>query len=490
MRSSHKFITLGKSGLFFILIFICCSSCSDTSQFSSAAFLLENIHVIDPIEGNLGKKNLLIDNQEIVKILETSDDTHDKRLKVIDGEGQFVMPGLWDAHVHFDFDKAIAPKMLDLFLGYGIMYVRDTGGQIDIVKSWKDKAAANPTRYPDVKIAGPLIDGKFNVYDGHSASAPELSVQMKDTADIRKMVELLVENDVDLLKAYEMLTPAQFDYIMELADKYDLKVTGHVPLSMTVQEASNLGFNSMEHFRNIELSCSSEALQLLKQRQSLLENKDDLKGYVLRSNIHAAQRIRAIETNDEQVTDDVLSTLKRNDTWQIPTLTLYIALGERPYLTGEWIKSYDYLPDTVKQRWINQINQMSLEPPTENLMKQLNWYREIFSKVHYKGITMMAGTDTPIFYLTPGLSLHEELRHMVNYGMTPLEAIQSATTNPAKYFKLDNEIGRIKAGYKADLLVLDKNPLEDIRHTLSINKVVRNGKVWDSEALESILKAK
>ncbi len=477
----------------YTLLFLCLfglfalQNCKSPDPLLTDQYIIDNVTVIDPINGDQGKRHLLIHDNQIALISKASITDEYPNTKIIDASGKYVMPGLWDAHIHFDYDKLVAPKMLDLFLGYGITYVRDTGGQIDIVKAWKEKAQSDPSRYPMVKIAGPLIDGKDNVYDGHSPKAPPLSVQSKDTSDIRKIVESLVQNDVDLLKAYEMLTPDQFAYLMQLAKKYGLKVTGHVPLSMTVSQAADLGFNSMEHFRNIELSCSYEREQLLDQRQSLLKNKDEIEGYVLRSNIHTAQRIRAIETNDESMTDEVLTSLKKNDTWQIPTLTLYAALADRPYLDGIWSESYEYLPDTVKNSWTARIKEMVSKPVTESLQQQVDWYSHIFSKVYEKEIPFMVGTDCPIYFLTPGMSLHEELRHMVRCGMQPIEAIQAATTNPALYFDMENEIGRVKQNYIADLIILDKNPLDDIKNTLTIHAVIKNGKYWSKSELEKIL---
>merc|ERR1712086_919815 len=130
---------------------------------------------------------------------------------------------------------------------------------------------------PRVKIAGPLVDGNYNVYDGSSPNYPELSIRTTSVIDLKKQVQILIDKNVDFLKAYEMLSPAQFDAIAEIAKENNLKLSGHVPLSMSVIEASNLGLNSIEHLRNIELSMSAHSKRFLKERKEILENKKQIK---------------------------------------------------------------------------------------------------------------------------------------------------------------------------------------------------------------------
>ncbi len=194
----------------------------------------------------------------------------------------------------------LAPSMFYLFLGYGITSVRDTGGKMDFVKMWKDKALANPSDAPRVMIAGPLLDGMPNVYDGSSPERPPLSVGLATVEAAVNKVNELDSLGVDLLKAYEMLTPEQFAIIAKMAKEKGLKVTGHVPLSMDVISASNLGLSSMEHMRNLELSCASNADELLQQRLQLLEAEKDSAGGVLRSKLHNLQREMAVKNYDDE----------------------------------------------------------------------------------------------------------------------------------------------------------------------------------------------
>jgi len=318
---------------------------------------------------------------------------------------------------------------------------------------------ANPTDAPRVMMAGPLLDGEPNVYDGSDAAHPELSVGLDDIEAVTKEVNMLVSKDVDLLKAYEMLTPEQFIKINELAQANGLKLTGHIPLSMNAVSASNAGMNSIEHMRNLEISCASNADELWQQRKEMLKNEKNLSGGDLRSAIHTAQREIAINNYDEEKANEVLAVLKKNDTWQ-----------------------------EIAKLWLEQSNLLNEQEKPKGKEKWNQWNFMMVKKIHEKGIPIMAGTDTPIAFLTPGLSLHEELAVLVeDVGMSTIEALKTATINPAKYFSMEKELGSIQENMTADLLILDANPLEYIGNTKQINSVIKQGKLYNRNALNGVL---
>ena len=284
-----------------------------------------------------------------------------------------------------------------------------------------------------------------------------------------------------------MLTPEQFALVAQLAKEKDLPLTGHVPLSMDVISASNLGLNSMEHLRNVEMSCASNSEELLEQRRKMLELGAEEEGGVLRSRIHAAQRIDAVKNQDELKTTEVLEVLSKNNTIQVPTLALSTVFSRRPFNRQEWLNSFTLLPDTVRSRWNEGILRMRENQPSEGNFLFTNWAIEMVGKMNAAEVPIMAGTDCPIFFLTPGKSLHEELKLLVIAGLTPLEAIESATLTPAAYFGLENELGLIQPGMLADLLILNSNPLEMISNTEDIFIVVKNGRIYNRKKLSDQL---
>ena len=213
-------------------------------------------------------------------------------------------------------------------------------------------------------------------------------------------------------------------------------------------------------------------------------------GSTLRRNIHQAQRSHAVANQDAARRTEVLQHLADNGTWQIPTFSIMTAFSERFITRPDWQQSFTFLPNKIKNNWTkNSIAFNRSTPIDEQSKAYANWMFEMVGHMQEAGVEIMAGTDCPIFYLTPGYSLHEELALLVKAGMTPLEAIGAATVKPAQYFNLDQELGLIQAGMLADLVLLDANPLENIRNTLKINAVIRDGKLHDRAALDLLLTA-
>jgi len=476
--------------LYLLMIFF--TSCQVEGQIFEDAICIENINTIDPIDGLKNNQTVIIKDGKIFKIAETSSLLLSQDNTIINGKEKYLIPGLWDAHVHFAYIEEMAPTMFDLFLIHGITSVRDTGGKTDFVKAWKDKALANPTDAPRVMMAGPLLDGERNVYDGSDAGHPELSIGLNSVDDVATQVQMLLDKKVDLLKAYEMLTPEQFKKIISLAKENGLKVTGHIPLSMDAIGVSELGLNSIEHMRNLEISCASNADELWQQRKQMLKNDKNLTGSELRTSIHSAQREIAIKNYDDAKADSVLNVFKKNNTWQIPTQALNTIATRKYYERPDWQESYVLLPKDINTNWHDYTKQLIDSKTPETKLAWNKWNYMMVKKIHEKEIPIMAGTDTPIALLTPGLSLHEELAVLVeDVGLSTLQALKTATINPAKYFKMENELGSIKENMWADLLILDANPLENINNTKKVNSVIKQGKVYDRKALnQMILKLK
>ena len=478
-----------KYSILFLISTLLQLSCKPVDTVYQDAICIVNISTIDPNDGLKENQTIIIKEGKILKIANSSELNLSSSNQIINGSGKFLIPGLWDAHVHFAYIEELAPRMFDLFLTHGITSVRDTGGKLDFVKQWKDKALANPTEAPRVMMAGPLLDGEANVYDGSDASHPELSVRLSSVDSVEKQIELLVSKEVDLLKAYEMLTPKQFMKVCELGKANNLKITGHVPLSMDVISASNAGMSSMEHIRNLELSCASNSEELFTERQEFLKNKDGMSGGKLRSTIHKAQRAKAIENYDNKKAEEVLRVLKKNGTWQIPTLALNTFLSNKYFADSAYQKSYEYLPDSIGQYWKKRSLILKDYPMSEVFKTQSDFNKKMVKKIYDFDIPIMAGTDTPIAYLTPGISLHEELAALVQAGLSPIDALKTATTNPAAYFNLEKELGGIKETMWADLVILNSNPLEDINNTKNIDAIFKAGRHYSRNDIDALLKS-
>jgi hypothetical protein len=405
---------------------------------------------------------------------------------IIDATGKYLIPGLWDAHIHFSYDTSLAPYMPGLFLAHGITSVRDTGGPINFVVRMKDLSLKDSIKNPNVYIAGPLIDGTPNVYNNSSPSFPLLSIENNDIIEIESNVLGIVDKEVDFLKAYEMLTENQFLALMRIAKKRNLNVTGHIPLSMTLFSAIDSGLNGIEHLRNLALSVASNSDELYKERLELLKNPDDLPGSDLRSLIHSKQRMRALDSIDYNKFDEAADLLVSNNVWQTPTLFLYRNFSRKIFKDPSFIKQLNKLPSQTKQKWIKEISDIDTIVDKSGL-RYSNWLEKATGELHKKNVPFMAGTDTPIGYLIPGRSLHVELEVLVESGFSNLEAIKSATVNPATFLGLEDKVGQIKSGHKADLVILNSNPLDLIRNTQDISAVIKNGQLLSRESLDSLM---
>ena len=477
------FKSLKKFKFIFLTFYIL--GCSNQVTISDDSYIIKNISIIDPIDGLQSTKSLVITDNTISMILDNDSELIDNN-NIIDASGKYLIPGLWDAHIHFSFDTDLAPFMPGLFLAHGVTSVRDTGGPIDLVVKMKDLSLNDPINNTNVYIAGPLIDGTPNVYNNSSPSFPLLSIENTDIIDIESNVQEIVAKEVDLLKAYEMLTENQFLALMRIAKKNNLNVTGHIPLSMTLFSAIDSGLNGIEHLRNFALSIASNSDELFRERLQLLKNPDDLPGSDLRSLIHSKQRMRALDSIDYNKFEEAAILLASRNVWQTPTLFLYRNSSQKIFKDPSFINELNKLPTQIKEKWIKEISDTDTIVD-KNSLRYSNWLEEASGKLHKKNVPFMAGTDTPIGYLIPGRSLHIELEVMVENGFSNLEAIRAATLNPATFFGLENKVGRIKNGYKADLVILNSNPLENIRNTQDISMVIKNGYLLSRKSLDSLM---
>ena len=375
--------------------------------------------------------------------------------------------------------------MPELFLSNGITSVRDTGGAFHYMDSIRQNALMHPKTHPRVKIAGPLIDGNFNVYNG--SVLPELSIRTRDVRESIAETEKLVVKGVDFLKAYEMLSPEQFEAIAAIAAREKLRLAGHVPLSMEITHAISLGLNSLEHIKNLELEAVKNSDSMLLARRDMLHNKSLLSGRQLRANIHRAQKQFAVDHIAPYTYQNILDTIKKYNSYQVPTLSIYKVPIYKIFREPFWRKSFELLPKTTRDQWEKSL--LGSNDKINQAQKAFSdWIQKTTGAMAKAEIPLMAGTDTPLGYLTPGFSLHYELELMVESGLTELQALTTATLQPSKYFRMEDSLGLVKKDYIADLILLNENPLEEIARTKDIFAVIKDGNFIDKARLDQLQK--
>src|SRR5450432_65407 len=429
--------------------------------------VIKNVNVVDVAAGKIQPDmTVVIDGDRITAVAKPSQIHSHVKPTVVDGRGKFLIPGLWDMHVHVMFGDWIPGSKevsLPLFVANGVTGVRDMGGNLDTLLTWRKEIAAGTLIGPHMVIAGPMLDGpKPRFPDSVSLSSPEQA---------RKTVDDLKVRGVDFIKVQSFIQRDEYFAVVEEAKKQHLVLVGHVPDVVRASEASNAGQKSIEHFTGVFEGCSTREDDFLKGPKTpkqFLDSYDDA-------------RCKAL-----------IASFARNHTWQVPTL-----VWER----GQWLVdvtdiSHDpnlkYAPASWQQKsWPQFTKGIIAELDTDPVSDRRRFVKkelEVIQAMRGAHVPLLAGTDTAAGVdVLPGFSLHTELEYFVEAGLSPMEALQTATRNPAEFLGLLGETGTIAKGKLANLVLLDANPLNDIRNTRKIDAVVLNGRLLTRQALDKLL---
>src|SRR5579863_8556969 len=448
----------------FLLPFAAAQSVRDAKT-----LMITHVTVID-VTGAASKPDMTVIIHD-GRIAEIQKPSHKIRIDsvVVDAHGKFLIPGLWDMHVHTNFGDWIPGGkeiILPLFVANGITGVRDMGGDLHQLQEWRNEINAGTTLGPRMVISGPMIDGAPPHFPA-SASAP-----VATPAEARKAVDDLKQGGVDFIKVQSYIPRDAYFAVADEAKKLGITFVGHVPDAIRASEASNAGQKSIEHYTGIFEGCSTIEDQLLKGPKGPR---------------------RVVETYSATNCAALIKLLAKNGTWQVPTL-----IWER----GQWlIDDLDLSQSPGAKYAATTWRNKTYRKFTESIVKELDTdpitYRRQFVAreldmtlaMHRAGVPLMAGTDTAAgVYVIPGFSLHQELELFVKAGLTPMEALQTATLNPAKFLGRTNDSGTVETGKLADLVLLNANPLDDIRNTQKISAVVLGGRYFSRADLDRILK--
>lgn len=440
---------------------------------------IENVTVIDAANGVRAAQTVLVDDGRITAVQPAGESV--RATEVVDGTGQYLIPGLWDFHVHLAYDTRFTEAMPGLFLHHGITSIRDTGGPLDLVLPAVQAIRAEGATAPRVYFAGPLLDGQHVVYDGVNNAL--LGIGNPDAETARANMARLAEAGVDFVKIYEMVSPEVFEVLVQEASARGLPMDGHVPLSMRARDVGPR-VQSLEHLRNIEMDCTANPEAALAERRRLLANPQGLAGGALRSQLHNRFRIPSVQAYDEASCREVIASMMA--TIQVPTLRLNALSLQPPFARTDWPQVLEKLPAEVAAEWAAPAGGALGGRSTDTTFP--DWSLFLVGLMHEAGVPIGAGTDTPIGFAAPGYSLHSELEMLVRAGLSPLEAIRSATLRPAEFFGLQGEMGTIEPGRLADLVLLAGNPLEDITRTRSVQAVVTKGELLDRAELDALVR--
>jgi hypothetical protein len=403
--------------------------------------------------------------------------------RVIDGTGKFLIPGLVDMHIHLL--GAAEPTgsrdfILPLLVANGVTTVRDMGGDVKSLKQLRKEIGEGRRLGPQLFFTGPYLDGDPPYF--------QPSIIVRDDADADSTVKLLKSEGVDFIKVQSRLQPGAYFAIARAARENGMRYVGHVPDSISAAAASDAGQASIEHLTGVLLACSSREEEL--RRRQLAPSKSGNSAEQSSEQMRNWQR-DLLNSYSPQKAAKLFQKFLANHTAQTPTLPLLIHLA---YLTPETDLRNDprlkYIPGQLKKSWEQGrsaafANQS--EPDFELRKKLAARSLSLVKEMRDAGIQIMAGTDSTAPNVIPGFGLHEDLYLMVMAGLSPMQALQTATSVPAQFLNRASQQGTIAAGQRADLVLLEANPLEYIRNTEKIAGVILDGKYLDHSDLDKLL---
>jgi imidazolonepropionase-like amidohydrolase len=448
---------------------------------TGATLALTHVTVIDASgSAAAADQTVIVSNGRVAAIGASGTLRVPKDARVIDARGKFLIPGLWDMHVHIAGISAdpVWSKQVILpeLIAYGITGVRDMGGDLDALLAWKREIAAGTLMGPHIVAAGPML-----VPRGEK-NAEQYPVGNADEA--RQAVRELKQRGADFIKVIGMPSREAFFAVAEEAKKQGISFVGHVPAVVTAAEASDAGMRSIEHivYSGLALDCSSREQELREAAFKARANRD--------AKAAAQVLADAADSFSAEKAAKLWARFKKNGTWVVPTLES-IAVQTPLKLTPEQQardQGLDFVPEALRKQWDPQLrdNQAS-EADQKWWSRQFANDQKLTREMHRAGVRTLAGSDSLDRFVFPGSSLHEELKLLQSQGYTPLEALQSATRDAAHFLGREADSGTIAVGVLADLVLLDRNPLDDIANTSTIHAVIREGVFLDRASLDRLL---
>lgn len=413
-----------------------------------------NIFTMDEADtsGNnkvLKNYSLLIENGKILKIGKNIDIS--KNTMRVNCTGKYIIPGLVDSHVHIEDENELL-----LYLANGVTTVRNMWGNRGIKKflgfpdQKKLKEEINNSKLigPNILTTGPIIDGKKS----NLAFVPKISTAKK----AKRIVNKQINNGYDFLKVHDHTTKKVYEIICKIAKERGIDVVGHVPYEVSLDEVLDTNVHrSIEH----------------------------LTGYY---DMYKAQYI----IPENQLIKYINKTIIKN-IYNVPTVAIYSNFTDPEDIEKvESREEMKYVSKKMKKVWrifTKQIDKSRTVKKEEYIKKALPDIYHIINALNKNGAKIVLGTDTDAAYIVAGFAVHDELQHYVNAGLTPYQALKTATTNAAEMMRKENEFGKVQEGMRADLLVLNKNPLKDISNTKDRYGTVCRGVWFDQSELDGLM---
>jgi len=467
----------------------------------SPALVLRNVTVIDGTGGAVGPgMTVVVTGSRITAV--GGNAAVPPQAQVVDATGKFLIPGLWDMHLHLRGDARV-PRFNTygelLLLANGVTGARVMAG-LPQFHAIQKAVASGEALGPRIFIASRNMDGLIprqplpptlgdtagEAEEWQSVGTGEIprAYQITNQAQARAAVAEAKASGVEFVKIHNELTPDAYFAIAAEANANGLYLTGHAPTGVSVAALSDSGMRSVEHFPGMLEGCSTREDELLEASLGALSMPP-----AQRAPRNAEIRRMAVDSFSAEKCAALAARLVRNNTWLSPTFMPpggVRALSER----NADIARYVFAP--LRARWQQQAaaaaEPAAPSPQDQALAKRVEAKRvEIVTIMKRGGVQFVVGTDAGGAWRIPGRSLHDGLAETNRAGLTPMEVIQAATSSSARLLGREKDLGTVQAGKLADLVLLDANPLQDITNTRRIHAVVINGRLMDRKTLDDLL---
>lgn len=456
--------------LFVLIIYSC-------QPKESVDILITHAEVIDVETGEILSDQMIGINDGTVAFISGDYSKSYDAKETIEADGKYVIPGLWDMHIHFRGGEELIEEnenLIPLFLANGITGVREAGGDMtNKIFEWQDAIEAGTMLGPKIFTSGPKLDGPGGTWAG--------SIPVTTQEEAVQAVDSLINLGSDFVKLYDSrISRDAYIWILEEAQRRGVKTSGHMPFSVMLNEAVEAGLGSVEHLYYVLKGTSTEEEEVTND---VIAGKASFWGSMN----------RLMATTSDVQEQAAFNLLRDNNTYVVPTLyigNVLTYLKEVDHSNDQYLNYVgDGIIDTYQGRIRGALN--ANDDYTQMRINLNNTFINLVPKLHEAGVTLMAGSDCGASnsYVYPGESLHGELKSLVDAGLPEIEAIKAATINGAQFLEVDDFYGSLKAGKSGDLLILNENPLEDISNTQNINRMVLKGKVYSKAEMDAMMES-
>lgn len=447
-------------------------------------FLVRNVAIVDVVDGGILRgRDVVVRGGRIDSIGTSTPGSGQGGLVVVDGTRKFLVPGLWDMHVH---SLKISPQYNHpLFIAKGVTGVREMWGCTSLpdsfvacgedIERWReglrDRSQLAP-RY--IQRSSFAINGE----QGVPAAAPAF-FKARNAEEVRALVAHHAGDGVELLKTYTNLSAAAYEALAAEARKHGLLLAGHRPVRVSLEKVLAAKQHSIEHPRDFLLECYRGAAEF----RAL---PDPMAAYT------TGMRARLIDEHDPERCAELMAAMAASDTWWTPTLQVLrmsALAGGREFREDPRRR---YIPFLIRAGFWGPDADRAAENAAHGTGRDLHaqLYQLALDNVrqaHGAGVRIVAGTDAGDTYVFPGFAIHDELAELVRAGLAPADALRSATIDAARFSAQARDYGSIEVGKVADMILLDADPLTDIRNTGKIAGLFFNGQYLDRAALDELL---